>query len=90
MGVGQENITAKDYLIDVEGIFCALLLVSFAKEKSIFNINLKGGVGWGKEDKAASLETLKPWLDVLGRENAGRPAVTPGNSHSQNSCQAVT
>lgn len=74
----------------MEGVFCILLLVSFAKKKNIFNINRRGGIGWGEGGKAASQETW--WLrqDVMGREDAERPPVTPGNSHSQNSCQAVT
>lgn len=40
---GQENITAKDSPSNIEGISCISLLATFAKEKSIFNINHKGG-----------------------------------------------
>lgn len=40
---GQPNIKTKDYPSNIEGIFFILLLVSFAKEKNIFNINHKMG-----------------------------------------------
>lgn len=49
---GKKTSQPQDYFSNTEGIFCVLLLVSFAKEKSVFNINHKGGVGWGKGRKS--------------------------------------
>lgn len=84
------DINTEDYPSNIQGLFCILLLVSSAKQRNIFKINHQDGVGWRKEGKAVSLERLEPRLDVMCSDDAECPAVTPGNSHSQNSCQAVT
>lgn len=84
------NIKTEDHASNIQETFCILLLDSSAKERDIFKINHQDGVGWGKGGKAVSLESLEPRLDVMCSHDAECSAVTPGNSHSQNSCQAVT
>lgn len=85
------NIKTEDYPSNIQETFCILFSAGFFwKERDVFKINHQDGVGWGKGGKAVSLESLEPRLDVMCSHDAECPAVTPGNSHSQNSCQAVT